>query len=35
VFDLVLIVSVGAVFSAKIHAELGTGDTSLLEGLRD
>jgi hydrogenase-4 component E len=35
VFDLVLIVSVAAVFSAKIHEELGTGDTSLLEGLRD
>lgn len=35
VFDLVLIVSVAAVFSAKIHEELGTGDTSLLGGLRD
>ncbi len=34
-FDLVLIVSVAAVFSAKIHEELGTGDTSLLGGLRD
>jgi hydrogenase-4 component E len=35
VFDLVLIVSVAAVFSAKIHEELGTGDTSLLGDLRD
>jgi hypothetical protein len=35
VFDLVLIVSVAAVFSAKIHEELGTGDTTLLGGLRD
>jgi hypothetical protein len=35
VFDLVLIVSVAGVFSAKIHEELGTGDTTLLGGLRD
>jgi hydrogenase-4 component E len=35
VFDLVLIVTVAGVFSAKIHEELGTGDTSLLGGLRD
>jgi len=35
VFDLVLVVSVAAVFSAKIHEALGTGDTSLLGGLRD
>jgi hydrogenase-4 component E len=35
VFDLVVIVSVAGVFSAKIHEELGTGDTSLLGGLRD
>jgi hydrogenase-4 component E len=35
VFDLVVIVSVAAVFSAKIHEELGTSDTSLLGGLRD
>jgi hydrogenase-4 component E len=34
-FDLVLIVSVAGVFSAKIHGELGTGDTSLLGDLRD
>jgi hydrogenase-4 component E len=35
VFDLVVIVSVAGAFSAKIHEELGTGDTSLLGGLRD
>ncbi len=35
VFDLVVVVSVAGVFSAKIHEELGTGDTSLLGGLRD
>ena len=35
VFDLIVIVSVAGVFSAKIHEELGTGDTSLLGGLRD
>ncbi len=35
VFDLVVVVSVAAVFSARIHEELGTGDTSLLGGLRD
>jgi hydrogenase-4 component E len=35
VFDLVVIVSVAGAFSAKIHEELGTSDTSLLEGLRD
>lgn len=35
VFDLVVIVTVAAAFSAKIHEELGTGDTSLLGGLRD
>jgi hydrogenase-4 component E len=35
VFDLVVLVSVAGVFSAKIHEELGTGDTSLLGGLRD
>jgi len=35
VFDLVVIVSVAGVFSAKIHEQLGTGDTSLLGGLRD
>ena len=35
VFDLVVVVSVAGAFSAKIHEELGTGDTSLLGGLRD
>jgi hydrogenase-4 component E len=35
VFDLVVVVSVAGVFSARIHQELGTGDTSLLGGLRD
>lgn len=34
-FDLVVVVSVAGAFSAKIHEELGTGDTSLLGGLRD
>lgn len=34
-FDLVVVVSVAGVFSTKIHDELGTGDTSLLGGLRD
>jgi hydrogenase-4 component E len=35
VFDLVVIVSVAGAFSAKIHEELGTSDTTLLEALRD
>jgi hydrogenase-4 component E len=35
VFDLVVIVSVAGAFSAKIHEELGTSDTTLLGGLRD
>jgi hydrogenase-4 component E len=35
VFDLVVIVSVAAAFAAKIHEELGSGDSSLLEALRD
>lgn len=35
VFDLVVIVSVAAAFSAKIHEQLGSGDSSLLEDLRD
>jgi hydrogenase-4 component E len=35
VFDLVVVVSVAGAFSAKIHEELGTSDTSLLGGLRD
>jgi len=35
VFDLVVVVSVAGVFSAKIHEELGTGDTSLLGAVHD
>ncbi|MFZ1155398.1 MAG: hypothetical protein WAN93_10885 [Solirubrobacteraceae bacterium] len=35
VFDLVVIVSVSAAFAAKIHEQLGSGDSSLLEALRD
>ncbi len=35
VFDLVVIVSVAAAFAAKIHEQLGSGDSSLLEALRD
>lgn len=35
VFDLVVLVTVAGVFTAKIHEELGTGDTSMLGGLRD
>jgi hydrogenase-4 component E len=34
-FDLALIVTVAATFAHRIHAELGTGDTELLRGLRD
>jgi hydrogenase-4 component E len=34
-FDLVLIVTVAAAFTQKIHGEVGTGDTDLLRGLRD
>jgi hydrogenase-4 component E len=34
-FDLVLVVTVAAAFAHRIHAELGTGDTELLRGLRD
>ena len=35
VFDLMVIVCVAGAFSAKIHEELGTSDTTLLEALRD
>ncbi len=35
VFDLVVIVSVAAAFAAKIHEQLSSGDSSLLEALRD
>jgi hydrogenase-4 component E len=34
-FDLVLVVTVAAAFTHKIHTEVGTGDTDLLRGLRD
>lgn len=34
-FDLVIIISVAAMFTTRIHAEFGTGDTSLLKDLRD
>jgi hydrogenase-4 component E len=34
-FDLVVIVSVAAAFATKIHNQLGSGDSSLLEALRD
>jgi hydrogenase-4 component E len=33
--DLVLVVTVAAAFTRRIHGELGTGDTELLRGLRD
>jgi hydrogenase-4 component E len=35
VFDLIVIVSVASAFAAKIHEQLGSGDSSLLEALRD
>lgn len=34
-FDLVLVVTVATAFTQKIHAEVGSGDTDLLRGLRD
>ncbi|MGH2834627.1 MAG: hypothetical protein ACRDK4_14385 [Solirubrobacteraceae bacterium] len=34
-FDLIVIVSVAAAFAAKIHERFGSGDSSLLEMLRD
>jgi hydrogenase-4 component E len=34
-FDLVLVLTVAAAFSARIHGAFGTSDTSLMEGLRD
>ncbi|UGS35787.1 hypothetical protein [Capillimicrobium parvum] len=33
--DLVLVVTVAAAFTRRIHLELGTGNTELLRGLRD
>ncbi len=35
VFDLLVTVSVAAAFATKIHEQLGSGDTSFLEALRD
>lgn len=34
-FDLVLVATVAAAFSYRIHRETGSGDTELLRGLRD
>lgn len=34
-FDIVLVISVAALFSDRIHAELGTANTGLLEEIRD
>ena len=34
-FDLMLVVTVAAAFTQRIHAELGTGDSELLRSLRD
>jgi len=34
-FDLVLLLTVAAAFTRKIHEEVGSGDTDLLRGLRD
>jgi len=34
-FDLVVIVSVASAFAAKIHEQLGSGDSTLLEALHD
>jgi hydrogenase-4 component E len=34
-FDLVLVVTVAAAFTQKIHGEVGSGDTDLLRELRD
>ncbi|HVX32526.1 MAG TPA: hypothetical protein VHA80_05225 [Solirubrobacterales bacterium] len=34
-FDLVLVVTVAAAFTGKIHERFGSGDTDLLRGLRD
>ncbi len=35
VFDLLVVVAVAAAFATKIHEQLGSGDSSLLESLRD
>lgn len=34
-FDLVIVVAVAAAFTARIHDEFGTGDTTMLESLHD
>ena len=34
-FDLVIVVAVAAAFTTRIHDEFGTGDTTMLESLRD
>ncbi len=34
-FDLALVVTVALAFTQRIYAQLGTGDTELLRGLRD
>lgn len=34
-FDLIVTIAVAAAFTTKIHEELGSGDSSLLEALRD
>ena len=34
-FDLVIVVAVAAAFTTRIHAEFGTGDTTMLESLHD
>ena len=35
IFDLVVVISVAALFSARIHEQLGTADTGLLKEIRD
>lgn len=35
IFDLVVVISVAALFSARIHERLGTADTGLLKEIRD
>jgi hydrogenase-4 component E len=35
VFDLLVVIAVAAAFTAKIHEQHGSGDSSLLEVLRD
>ena len=35
IFDLVVVISVAALFSARIHEQLGTADTGLLREIRE